>query len=68
VSEKKALNPIYIGTDSGVYYLKDGFANFVPFKPGLPNVIVDELEIHYGSKKIIAATYGRGLWRNDLMP
>jgi photosystem II stability/assembly factor-like uncharacterized protein len=68
VSEKKALNPIYIGTDSGVYYVKDGLAGFVPFKFGLPNVIVDELEIHYGSLKLVAATYGRGLWRTDLKP
>jgi photosystem II stability/assembly factor-like uncharacterized protein len=68
VSEKKAQNPIYIGTDAGVYYIKDGFPNFVPFKVGLPNVIVDELAIHYGAKKIVAATYGRGLWQSNLKP
>lgn len=68
VSEKKALNPIYIGTDAGVYYLRDGLPGFVPYKTGLPNVIVDELEIHYGSLTLIAATYGRGLWKTDLMP
>jgi xyloglucan-specific exo-beta-1,4-glucanase len=40
----------------------------VPYKFGLPNVIIDELEIHYGSKKIVAATYGRGVWQNNLRP
>jgi hypothetical protein len=29
-------------------------------------VQVDELEIHYGSGKIRAATFGRGIWESDL--
>jgi photosystem II stability/assembly factor-like uncharacterized protein len=68
VYENKAQNPIYVGTDAGVYYTKDGSADFVPYKFGLPNVIIDELEIHYGSKRIVAATYGRGIWHNTLKP
>jgi photosystem II stability/assembly factor-like uncharacterized protein len=68
VYEKKAKNPIYIGTDAGVYYVKDGLANFVPYKVGLPNVIIDQLAIHYGGGKIVAATYGRGLWHSNLKP
>ena len=32
----------------------------------MPNVIVSELEIQYSSNKLIAATYGRGLWSIDL--
>jgi photosystem II stability/assembly factor-like uncharacterized protein len=66
VYENKAGNPIYIGTDAGVYYTRDGLPIFLPFKLGLPNVIIDELEIHYASKKIVAATYGRGLWQSNL--
>jgi photosystem II stability/assembly factor-like uncharacterized protein len=68
VVENKPTNPVYVGTDAGVYYIKDGLPDFVPFKFGLPNVIVDELEIHYGTKKIVAATYGRGLWQTNLKP
>jgi len=68
VYENKPQNPIYIGTDAGVYYIRDGLPIFLPFKLGLPNVIIDELEIHYGSKKIVAATYGRGLWQANLKP
>lgn len=68
VAENKPTSPIYVGTDAGVYYIKDGLPDFVPFKFGLPNVIVDELEIHYGTKKIVAATYGRGLWQTNLKP
>ena len=66
VVENKLLDPIYIGTDAGVYYRKDLLLDFVPYKSGLPNVIVDELEIHYATKRIVAATYGRGIWQNVL--
>jgi len=33
---------------------------------GLPNVIVNELEINYNTQKIVAATFGRGVWESDL--
>jgi len=66
VYEKKADNPVYIGTDAGVYYRNDGLVDWVPYKWGLPNVIVDRLEILYGSKVIRAATYGRGCWEAPL--
>ncbi len=33
---------------------------------GLPNVIVRELEIHYGKGTISAATYGRGVWESPI--
>lgn len=57
---------VYIGTDMGVY-LRDGMAtDWTFFNTGLPRVIVHELEIHYGTAKIRAATHGRGLWEAPL--
>jgi hypothetical protein len=64
--DKNSKHALYIGTDAGVYYINDGLSDWVPYKLGLPNVIVDELEIHYGVKKIRAATYGRGIWEAPL--
>ncbi len=57
---------IYVGTDVGVYVRDNAMSAFQAFFNGLPNVIVNELEIHYASGKIRAATYGRGLWESDL--
>lgn len=57
---------LYVGTDVGIYYIDSTLANWQPFMTGLPNVIVNELEIHYGVNKIRAATYGRGIWESDL--
>jgi photosystem II stability/assembly factor-like uncharacterized protein len=57
---------LYIGTDIGVYYRDNSLSDWVFYNTGLPPVIVNELEIHYGSNKIRAATYGRGMWESDL--
>jgi hypothetical protein len=57
---------LYVGTDIGVYYRESGFAAWQSYMDGLPNVPVSELEIHYQSGTIAAATYGRGLWRAPL--
>lgn len=57
---------VYVGTDVGIYYTDSTLSNWQPFMDGLPNVIVNELEIHYGTSKLRAATYGRGIWESDL--
>jgi hypothetical protein len=66
VHENKPNHPLYIGTDAGVYYRNDSLSDWVPYKTGLPNVIVDRLDIHYGTKVIRAASYGRGAWEAPL--
>jgi photosystem II stability/assembly factor-like uncharacterized protein len=68
VYQKSAYNAVYIGTDAGVYYRNDILPLWVPYKFGLPNVIVDDLQIDYGAKTIRAATYGRGIWQASLIP
>jgi hypothetical protein len=40
--------------------------DWVPYQNGLPNVIVNDLEISYNDNKLWAGTYGRGLWKTDL--
>jgi len=57
---------LYVGMDVGVYYKAASMSDFVPYFSGLPNVIVNELDIHQGLGKIRAATYGRGLWEAPL--
>ncbi len=59
-------NAIYIGTDVGVYYRDDVYGDWQPFNNGLPNVIINELEIHENSQLLYAASYGRGLWKTPI--
>ncbi|HJW31579.1 MAG TPA: hypothetical protein VJ508_20280, partial [Saprospiraceae bacterium] len=61
---------LYASTEVGIYF-KEGDQVWVPYMDGLPNVKVRELEIYYGadpeSSKLVAATYGRGLWESPLV-
>jgi photosystem II stability/assembly factor-like uncharacterized protein len=67
VIEDPVKQSIYIGTDIGVFYsdLNSGF--WKKLEGEIPNTIVNELEIHRSSGKLYAATYGRGIWRTDLL-
>ncbi len=57
---------LYVGTDMGIYYRDSSLAGWQPFMDNLPKVQVNEFEIHYGSGKIRAATFGRGIWESDV--
>ena len=59
-------NPLYVGTSLGVYYRDDTMESWIPFDINLPNVDVTDLEIHLIDEKIIAATYGRGIWQSPI--
>jgi len=58
---------VYIGTDIGVYYYTDESGAWTLYSNLLPNVVISELEIHYSTRKLYAATFGRGIWMADLI-
>ncbi len=60
--QEDGSNDLYIGTDLGVFVLKGDTTVWVHYSEGLPNVIVNELEIDTTNKTLVAATFGRGLW------
>ena len=66
VHQDLAQGNLYIGTDIGVYHRDNTMSDWEPFMDGLPNVVVKELEINYNTQKIVAATFGRGVWESDL--
>ena len=66
VNQAGTNDGVYVGTDLGVYYLDNDLTSWMPYSNGLPNVVIDELEIHYGTSKLRAATYGRGLWETAI--
>lgn len=63
--EKSSSGGVYIGTDVGVYYIDESLDLWEPFMADLPNVIVNELEIQDDHSQLVAATYGRGIWRSS---
>ncbi len=59
-------NPLYVGTSLGVYYRDDTMTQWEPFDTNLPNVSVTDLEINLEDAKIVASTYGRGIWQSGI--
>ncbi|MFZ4522699.1 MAG: choice-of-anchor J domain-containing protein, partial [Bacteroidales bacterium] len=70
VYDKNSNEGLYIGTQTGVLYKSATMSNWALFNTNLPAVDVRELEIYYNAtpsnNKILAGTFGRGLWKSDL--
>lgn len=59
---------LYCGTDMGVYMSRDNGASWQSIQGNLPaSVAVDDMFIHPRDKKLVIATYGRGVWVLDDM-
>jgi hypothetical protein len=55
-----------IGTDLGVFTLRDGTTSWSPIVAGLPNVAVYDLVYDAPRGRLIAATHGRGMFTLDV--
>jgi|YNPMSStandDraft_1061717.scaffolds.fasta_scaffold03342_2 hypothetical protein len=53
---------VYIGTDIGVFHKAPMITLWEITGEQLPAVIISELEMHYGTGTLFAATFGRGIW------
>ncbi len=53
---------IYAGTDLGVFYRSGNDPQWKRYGANLPNVTVTDLEINYAAGRLVAGTYGRGIW------
>jgi len=57
---------LFAATDAGVYYRDEFMDRWEMFGEGLPLSIISDIEINYQRKKLIAGTFGRGLWEADI--
>ena len=59
---------LYVGTDVGVYFRDASMSDWLPFMEGLPNTIINDIEIlQTASVNLIrVGTYGRGVWESPL--
>lgn len=67
VYQKDSPQRLYIGTDIGVFYSDYGSAYWQIYGDDLPNVVISDLDINYKTRQLYAATFGRGIWRADLI-
>ncbi len=65
---RSALNALYVSSTFGdIYYTDDSLTDWVPFYDNeLPKNLISDLAINTIDNKIIATTYGRGLWESPL--
>ena len=61
------LDRLYVGTDIGVFYMDNSIGDWIYFSNFLPSVPVTDLYVNPVAGTITAGTYGRGLWRSDLV-
>ncbi len=60
-------NILYAGTNKGVYYSDITTTEWQRFSNNLPNTNVNDLEYQESTGEIFAATYGRGIWKTNLL-
>lgn len=61
-------NILYLGTMRGVFVSIDRGSSWQYLGVNMPAVAVADLEIHEGSKDLIVATHGRGIYKTNLNP
>ena len=64
--DRHKLNPLYLATSLGVFRFDDADNEWEPFSNNLPNVPVRDIEISLEDGKLMAGTYGRGVWQTDI--
>jgi hypothetical protein len=57
---------LFVGTDYGVYFSTNTGASWQPLGVDMPMVAVTDMELHAGTRTLVAATYGRSAFRFDL--
>lgn len=66
ILQKGNSHRLYLGSDYGVFTRSKGETEWT-LLTGLPGVSVRGLAINYKAKKIVAGTFGRGVWIADLV-
>ena len=59
-------NTVYVGTDIGVFVRPSGESDWQPYLNGLPKTPVSELMVNNTANTVIACTFGRGNFIDDL--
>lgn len=64
--DPELVNTYYIATDGGVFITTDGGAEWALMAQGMPFSPVLDLNLHNPTRTLLAATFGRSMWRINL--
>ncbi len=57
---------MFAGTDGGIFYTKDGGANWESLNSNLGNIIITSMKLHQDANYLLVGTYGLGAYKLDL--
>jgi photosystem II stability/assembly factor-like uncharacterized protein len=66
VFQADSPNTFFVGSDAGVYMTPDLGSTWVNYSRNLPNATVVDLVYHAGARTLLAATYGRSIWKIEV--
>jgi len=56
---------VFVGTEFGVYFSRDGGDHWLPLRTGLPTNSVQGIVVHPRENDLVIGTHGRGFWVLD---
>ncbi|HKR04647.1 MAG TPA: T9SS type A sorting domain-containing protein [Bacteroidia bacterium] len=66
IADPAADSLLYLANDAGVYFTRDMGASWNLLGTGMPTLICTDLALHNPTHTLLAATYGRGMYKIDL--
>ena len=57
---------VFVGTDVGIFALRNDKKNWAPLGVGLPLAPVLDIRLHDASSTLYASTFGRSMWKLDV--
>ena len=66
IVDPKYSTTLFAATDVGVYYTRDLGVNWGLAGDKLPKAPILDLSLHMGTRTLVAATFGRGMYKLDL--
>jgi hypothetical protein len=65
VDDPKDSNILYVGTEFGLFFTRNGGQQWTRLRGGLPTIQVSDLVIQKGADDLVVGTFGRGMYILD---
>lgn len=66
IADPSIPDVLYLATDIGVYFTRNGGISWIPIADGIPIVVCSDLKLHQPSRTLVVGTYGRSSYKLDL--
>lgn len=57
---------LFVGTESGVFYRDNSMSEWTCYNSGMPYCVTSDLDYNTCTGELVAATYGRGIWKSTI--